>query len=544
MKAPAASIALVVPSGVALLVISLSTYEALRDSADAYYDRYRFGHVFANVKRASLHLEQRIKALDGVQTVALRVSKQAVLDIEAFPEPLMGRLVSIPEGRQPLLNQLVLRRGRLVEPGRSDEVVINESFAKEHGLKPGDTLAAIIDDSKAELCIVGIVMSPEFIYVIKPFALIPDKKRFGILWMGRKALEAADDYAGAFNELSLTVSLGIDTRRIVQALDTMLAPYGAVGAIDRKDHLSAWFVENELQQNQTSAQILPTIFLLVAAFLTSTVLARLIATERGEIGLMKAFGYSNVQVGWHYLKLVLAITALGILLWWGLGAMLGRLSTENYIQTLNFPLLIYQPGPGSFLIGAVASITVAMLATARAVRGAAQMPPIVAMNPPAPPSYQLGTLVPGRVADGLDESTRIVFRQIRRWPGRALITVLGFAGALAMMVLSLLFYDAIDEIAQAHFDEVQREDVALGFGNPQATTVLHEIERLPGVLLAEPMRIVPADLSVGHRRHRGTLHGLPEDASLARIYDSYIGMLAFLSLDELNVLLGDRPVTE
>ena len=596
LKGQVVSIAFVIASGIALLVMSLSTYEALRVTADAYYDRYRFGDVFATVKRAPLHLEDRIEALDGVQSVQLRISMQAVLDVENFAEPLMGRLVSIPEGRQPILNRLVLRSGRLVEPGRPDEVVINESFADAHGLVPGDSIEAIVNDKKRRLKIVGTAMSPEFIYVISPFALIPDKKRYGILWMGRKALEAAYDYDGAFNDLSLSVMRGTDTRQTVQALDALLAPYGSVGAIDRKDHLSAWFVENELEQNRTSAQILPSIFLLVAAFLTNTVLGRLITTEMNEIGLMKAFGYSNAQVGWHYAKLVITITALGILLGWILGALLGRISTEGYVQNLNFPMLIYRPGPFAFVVGAFVSLAVGLLATARAVRRAARLPPIVAMRPAAPPSFRRRAGWTSAVEDTLDEPTRIVLRQITRWPARAAVTVLGFAGAVAMMVLSLQFTDAVDEIARSHFSELQREDLALGFSDPKSSIVLREIERLPGVMSAEPMRVTSADLIAGHHKHRGAVQGVMPEARLtkiydvrrgpvrvpgdglvlasrlaeklrvgvgdeitveilegrrpvarvrvAEIYDSYIGMFAYMNLDALNRLLGERPVTE
>ncbi|NND67026.1 MAG: ABC transporter permease, partial [Halioglobus sp.] len=366
LKGQVLSIALVIGSGIALLVMSLSTHDALRETSEAYYERYRFGHVFASVKRAPENLRQRIGALDGVQSVQMRITRQAILDVAGFTEPLMGRLVSLPEGRQPILNRLVLRSGRLVERGRPDEVVINHSFALAHDLTPGDTLVAIINESKRTLRIVGTAHSPEFIYVIAPFAIMPDKKRYGILWMGREALEAAYDYDGAFNDLALTVLRGTDTRRTIQSLDDILAPYGGTGAIDRKDHLSGWFVENELEQNKTSARLLPGIFILISAFLTNTVLSRLIATERSEIGLMKAFGYSNFEVGWHYVKFVLAITGLGILLGWALGAWLGRFSTTTYAETLNFPILIYQPGPGAFLLGALISIAVGLLATARA----------------------------------------------------------------------------------------------------------------------------------------------------------------------------------
>lgn len=548
LKGQVVSIALVIASGIALLVMALSTHEALEETASAYYERYRFGQVFANVKRAPLHLEDRISAIEGVQNVQLRISMQAVLEVENFAEPLMGRLVSVPEGKQPVLNRLLLKSGRLIEPGRSDEIVINDSFAKAHGLRAGHTIHALIDDKKRELHIVGTATSPEFIYVISPFALIPDKKRYAIVWMGRRAMEAAYDFEGSFNDLAVTALRGADTRPIIQALDVLFARFGGIGAIDRSDHLSHWFVSNEVKQQQTSARILPAIFLLVAAFLTNTVLTRLIATERSEIGLMKAFGYSSTQVGWHYAKMVLAICAVGILLGWLLGAYLGRISTDSYVQNLNFPLLIYRPGPYAFVLGALVSLAVGLVATARAVRGAARLPPIVAMRPPAPPQFRQAGDRARRLLAALDEPTRIIFRQISRWPGRAMVTILGFAGAVGMMVLSLQFTDAVDEMARAHFNELQREDVAIGFNDAKSTVVLEALGRLPGVMAVEPMRVVSATFSVGAIRHRGAIQGLSSNAVLTRIYDVERGPLAVpaeglvLSVrlaEKLNVRVGD-----
>ena len=439
LKGQVASISMVIASGVALLVMALSTHEALRVTSETYYERYRFADVFATVKRAPVRLDERIKALDGVQSTELRISMQAVVDVAGFEEPLMGRLVSVPEGRQPNLNRLLLKSGRLVEPGKPEEVVINHSFAEAHGLYPGDTLSAIVNGKKRELTIVGTATSPEFIYVISPFALMPDKKRYGILWMGRKALEAAFDYQGAFNDLSLTVMRGTDTRQTIQSLDALLASYGAVGAIDRKDHISNWFVQNELKQNKASARVLPTIFLIVAAFLTNTVLTRLIVTERAEIGLMKAFGYSRSEVGWHYAKFVVAVTVLGVLVGWALGAYLGLVNTQSYARNLNFPLLIYRPGPLAFIVGAVVSLAVGLLSTSRAVRHAASLAPVVAMRPPAPPLFRQRSSAM-RLTEALDEPSRIIVRQIVRWPARAVVTVTGFAGAIGLMILAFYFH--------------------------------------------------------------------------------------------------------
>src|SRR5210317_2598426 len=194
------AIGMVVAAGIAALIMSLSTLEALDETTAAYYERYRFGDVFASVKRAPQSVSQRIEAIPGVRTVQTRVSRFAMLDIEDFAEPVMGQFVSVPVGRQPTLNQLALRSGRL--PQNGDEVVLNEPFAEAHELVAGDPVVAVINGNRRQLRVVGTALSPEFVYALGPGALMPDDKRFGILWMEDEALAAAYDLKGAFNSVS------------------------------------------------------------------------------------------------------------------------------------------------------------------------------------------------------------------------------------------------------------------------------------------------------------------------------------------------------
>ncbi|HIP79326.1 MAG TPA: ABC transporter permease, partial [Kiloniellaceae bacterium] len=126
------AIALIVASGVGVLIMSLSSHEALQETAEAYYERYRFAQVFAEVKRAPRSLEAKIANLPGVQAVETRIAEFAVVDVEGFEEPIIGQFVSVPESGQPLLNRLALRSGRWIAPERVDEVIVNEPFAEAH----------------------------------------------------------------------------------------------------------------------------------------------------------------------------------------------------------------------------------------------------------------------------------------------------------------------------------------------------------------------------------------------------------------------------
>ena len=514
------AIAMVVASGVAVLVMSLATLNSLQETAATYYERYRFADIFAGVTRAPEQLAKRVAAIPGVQHAETRISKLATLDIAGFAEPVIGQLVSIPEHGESVLNRLALLAGRRVQPDHPDEVVLSEPFAEAHGLTTGSRLHAVINGKRRELNVVGIALSPEHVYAIGPGALMPDNQRFGILWMGRDALAAAYDLDGAFNDISLSLLHGTRPESVIPQLDQLLARYGGIGAIARADQLSNWFLMNEIDQLGTLARILPTIFLVVAAFLTNMVLARIIATERSEIGLMKAFGYRNTEIGWHYARMVMSITAIGIVLGWLVGAWFGKVSTGLYAEFYRFPLLIFAPPPSTFAIGALVSLGAALAGTFSSLRRAAALPPAEAMRPPAPPLYRRTRLSTSRLAAGLDQPTRIILRQITRWPGRALLTSAGIGLSVGVLVMALQWLDSINHIVQVYFYDTQRQDMMVGLVEAQSDTAAHELSRLPGVLSVEPMRIVSAYLRHGNRSHRGALTGIPPDAQLQRIYDA------------------------
>jgi putative ABC transport system permease protein len=137
MKGQALAIAAVVAAGVTMYVMYLSNFESLRRTQHAYYDRFRFADVFAQCKRAPLRLEETIAAIPGVARVDLRVVADVTIDVAGFDEPATGRLISIPAEARPRLNDVFLREGRWIEPGRSDEVIVSDAFATAHRLRPG-----------------------------------------------------------------------------------------------------------------------------------------------------------------------------------------------------------------------------------------------------------------------------------------------------------------------------------------------------------------------------------------------------------------------
>ncbi|PKP71150.1 MAG: ABC transporter permease [Alphaproteobacteria bacterium HGW-Alphaproteobacteria-4] len=518
--AQALAIALVMACGVMVLVVMQGAERSLSETRGAYYERQRFADVFASLTRAPRAVLAEVAAIDGVAAVEGRIGFHVVLDLDGLVEPAMGRVISLPADGAPVLNVPILRAGRLPDPLRPDEVALSEPFAQANNLAPGASFRAIVGGRLRTLTVSGHVLSPEFVYTIGPGSIMPDDRRYGLIWMGEEAAAAARDMGGAFNELSLSLTRGASEPAVIAALDRLLAPYGGAGATGRDKQTSHAFLQNELTQLAAMEKVLPPIFLVISAFLVNMVLGRLIALERRQIGLLKAIGYSRLQIAGHYLKLGAGIGVIGVALGWGIGAWVGQLMTALYAEFFRFPFLLYEPGYSAFVISGFAGIATTLIGALRAVWASVRLSPAVAMSPPAPAMFRRGLADRLGGALRLRQTSMMILRSLTRWPGRALVTVFGVAASVAVLVTSYFTFDAMDVMMEDVFTHANRQQVTLVLAGAQGLGVLDDALALPGVLYAEGGFALPVRLRQGSESRLTVLEARPAQGELVRVIDS------------------------
>jgi putative ABC transport system permease protein len=519
MKGQAFAIAMVVAAGVSMYVMYLSNFESLRATQRAYYERQRFGDVFASLKRAPQRVAMSIAAIPGVSAMETRVVAQVSLDIEELEESVGARLVSISASHRPQVNDLFLRRGRWIEPGRPDEVLASEGFVVAHGFEPGDQIPAVMNGRLRRLTIVGVVLSPEYVYSIRPGELVPDDRRYGVFWMEAGALAAVFDMEGGFNDVSLLLAPTASVDEVIDRLDRLLEPYGGLGAIPRALQLSHWTVESELAQLQSFGFLLPLIFLVVASFILNVALSRALALQRPQIASLKALGYDNLALGWHYVKWALVIAGAGIALGIAGGAALGTLLIDLYNVYFRFPELVFSMPPNVTAGATLMTLTAAGVGAIGAVRRAVQVPPAEAMRPEAPTRYRRTVLETPLVSRYLGTAGRMVLRNVARHPFRAAASVFGISFAVAILMIGFVFTDAIERLILTQFWEAERQDVTVNFVEPRSAAATYALARLPGVVAVEPQRSVGVRMRAGHRERFLAVTGVPNTPRFKRIVD-------------------------
>lgn len=515
----ALTIALVVASGVAGFITSFSAYDALSWSRDIYYTEARFADVFARLKRAPLSLERQLAQLPGAAHVQTTVEQVVQIDIPGLSDPIIGRLIGLEPHLPQRLNQVHLRSGRLPQVHHQGELeaLVSEGFAIARQLRLDDRIQALINGKRETLRIVGIALSPEYIFA--GLAGSPDLRGFGVFWLDRHALASAYDMVGAFNQVAVRLAPGAREGQLIDELDRLLAPFGGVSAHGRDTQMSHMLLNSEIQEQRVLGTVLPSIFLAVAAFLLHVVLSRQIATQREQIAALKALGYDNAHIGWHYFEFVMVIVALGLLIGLTSGTWLGHWFTGIYDDYFRFPELRYRVRPELVLVAAGATSLAAVLATWRAIMRTVELAPAEAMHPPAPAVYRPSLVEAHGLRHWFSPAGRMILRTMQRRAQHTALTVLGIAISMAIVITGSFWRDTIDLMLGTQFQRVLRGDVSVSLVEAAADQVVQEAARLPHVTAVEAARSVPVRLMHGHRQWRGTLQGRSEQPELHRIVD-------------------------
>ena len=561
MKGQAVAVALVMACGLAMMIMTRSLIHSLESTRREYYEANRFAEVFAYLKRAPNAIVTRAAAIPGVATVQAALSVQVTLDIPGLDEPASGNVLSLPDLGPPELNRLYLRSGRWLAPGSRGEVLVGEAFAEANHLRPGDTIAMLLHGKREQVRIAGIVLSPEFIFESRPGAALPDNRTYGVFWMPYKELAAAFDLDGAFNYLSLTLAPGASERPVIDELDQLLKPYGGRSAYGRADHPSHVRVSDEIRVLHILSIGFPIVFLSVAAFMTNAVLSRLLALQREQIAILKAFGFTNHEVVVHYLKFAFVIVAGGTVLG-GLGGIaLGHRLVVMYHMFFRFPELAFRLDQTAFPLALIVSAAAATAGVFSAVRRAARLPPAEAMRPEPSASYRPALMERTGIAHFLSHTFRIAIRNLERKPTQALFTIAGLALATGILIVPNAFRDGVTQIMDFQWDVVQRQDLTLGLVEPDSDRVRHLFRQLPGVLMVEPARSAFVRINYGHQHRQLAIQGLPENSQHGRVIDQLTrqiqlppqGLVVSTKLAEVlgarvgdlllvEVLEGKRPV--
>jgi putative ABC transport system permease protein len=533
MKGQVVAIALIIACGVASYVSVLAAYRGLKGTRDAYYALYRMPDLFAPCKKAPIAVARECAEIPGVRRVLPRIVFEVSIDLPEVPSPCSGRVLSVPDDGRPSVGDFCLVRGHGFEGDGDRQVVVGDAFAEEHGLEVGDRLAVVMNNRKERLRIVGTALAPEFVYLVRSGDILPDPVHFTVLWTTTSFAESVFDFQDSCNEVVAQLEKGAVVQDVIEEFDRRLDRYGGFGAYGVADHPSHRFLDEEIQGLKGSATFTPTIFLGVAAFILHVVLGRLVRSQRTQLAVFRACGYSAAQLVAYVLGLVLVVGLVGAALGVGAGVYFSRYLVRMYQDFYSFPLLRFEMDP-MFLVTAVGvSLGFSTLGAISAARQVIRLQPAEGMRPEAPRAFkrtwlERWTFLWSRIGF----VWRMVVRGISRARFRTAVSILGVSFSASILLLSYYSDDSLEELMDFQYERVERQDVRLAFNDYRGHEALLEARRLPGVRRAEPALDVPVRFVNGWREKRAALTGMDPDGELRGLVDRH-GRTAELPRDGL-----------
>ncbi|HET6884074.1 MAG TPA: ABC transporter permease [Pirellulales bacterium] len=503
--------------GVACYVALGFAYRNLSSAQRQYYADCRMADFSLEVKKVPVSELASIGKLSGVIDVSPRIQFFATVDLERSVEPINGIVLSLPDRREATINDILLRRGSYFTDRRDNEVIVNDKFARYHGLSPGQWIHVILNNRRQELFIVGTAMSSEFTYLVGPGSIMPDPEHLGVFYLKHSYAEEVFDFDGACNQVLGRLAANVRDRPddVLQRAESLLDSFGVFTSIPLKDQPSNRFLSNEIKGLRAFGVIDPVIFLSVAALVLNVLMTRLTEQQRVVVGTLKALGYLDRQVFVHFLKFGLAIGIASGILGGGLGWWISMGMTGLYRIFFEFPTLANRFYGDIFLEGILVSLACALVGSAHGARAVLRLEPAEAMRPKPP--AQGGAIWLERFRGfwgSLGFGSRMALRNLVRQRFRTLAGVFAAAMGACMSVNALMLVEATAFLVDFQFYQVDRSDVELEFKDELSQAALAESRALPGVDRAEPLLSVGCTFVNGSHTRKGGITGLAPDARL------------------------------
>jgi len=511
------AIASIITIGVMLFVYMRTTYYNLLLAKQEYAYEGRLADFWIDLKKVPLSAVESVGELPGVARLESRIQFFATVDLDCVEEPLNGLVISMPDERRQRLNDIRLTRGSYFSDDQAEEVIVNDLFAEEHGIYPGQTIHLILNNRRQELFVVGTAMSVEFVYLLGPGSLVPDPAHFGVFYIKRSLAEEVYDFDGAANQLVGQYSPQVpgDGRALLDQIERQLEPYGVFSKTPQRLQASNRFLTDEIEGLGTFARIMPAIFLAVAALVLNVLMSRLVDQQRTIIGTLKALGYRNSQLFAHYTKFGLFIGMIGGVLGMVLGYFMAAWVTRIYGQFYSFPDLTNRIYPAVHLQGLVICLITALIGSLRGAKEAIGLKPAEAMR--AKPPARGGAILIEKfsfVWNQLSFGWRMVLRLVFRHKLRTLAGVFAAASGAALLMCGFMMSSAMRYLIDFQYKQVLLSDIDLTLSDEHGRDALLEARRLPGIDHAEPQFSLSGTFSHGHHRRDGGIIGLASDARL------------------------------
>ena len=232
---------------------------------------------------------------------------------------------------------------------------------------------------------------------------------------------------------------------------------------DREDDTGFSSFIDSINSMNNIATLFPIIFYLVAILISSTSMSRMVEEERGDIGTLKALGYSNLRIINKYIAYSLLSTVLGGIIGMFIGFILiPTVVWENYSIIYYLPEFYPKLRFSYGILGTVIAVICITGSTVHSAYKELKDEPSSLMRPKSPKMGKKVILekIPF-IWKRLNFSSKTTVRNVFRYKKRALMTIIGISGCTALILAGFGLRDSIKDIAEYQYGRVFEYDLVV-----------------------------------------------------------------------------------
>ncbi|MDW7678550.1 MAG: FtsX-like permease family protein [Bacillota bacterium] len=524
--------------------------ENLRSSREDFYTRQHFADGFASVRSIPSTETAKLSSIPGIDRIQGRLVREVQVLNLAREENVYLRLVSLDPGEENPINGMRLELGNPLQP-REPNVWVDNKFFEANDLALEDGLQVIAGGRAQDLIIVGVGRSPEFIYATRSVTdVYPTPETFGIAFVPSDVMKRMFPEEPGYNDLVFTLESGTVYDDVKDVLEARLKRFGLLSLFPRDDQMSHLYLDMEITGVSAMSKGMPFLFLSISAMILYIVLKRLVEQQRGQIGIMKAVGYTDREILLHYMVYAIAMGLIGGLL----GGLLGSAASYPFMaifeEFFNMPDLQGRFSLVRLILAVGLSLFFATIAGYQGCKRVLTLEPAEAMRPPVPSITERVFLEKVQFFwNMLTVQGMMAVRNMSRNKARSFFVFVGITFCFAIVALTWSMNDMIQKLLFDQFEKVELYDVKITLAAPaSAQPLTRELQRVPGVIAVDPMAEVPLKLRHQWREQDIQVIAVPGDSSYYRVLDKddrriFLPKQGILLSERLAMLLDARPGT-
>lgn len=517
-----ACLALVVIGVVAFLSFSIARDNMVL-SKESLYREENFADGFAELAAMPEHRLRKIRRMAGIRQASGRLIRDVQVHDPEREASVYLRLVSLDLEETDRLNDVRLLEG---EPLSDKEMRcwIDGQFFEANRLELDQELEIIAGGRTRELVVSGVGICPEFVYPLRTESEIyVNPEQFGVAFLPDKIMWSLfPEMDRAFNSLAFSLEDGAEFQDVKEELEIELERYGVIEVYPREDQTSHFILTEEIEVIGTMATFFPVMILSIAAFIIYIVLKRLVEQQRGQIGILKAFGYSSRAILLHYFSYSLTLALIGGAAGGLIGMWLAGPLTDLLYEFFHLPEVYAGFSVRHLLLSLGICLAVLGFGGYHGCKTVLRLEPAEAMRPPAPKGAKKFFLekIPFFTSI-LTIQGKMAIRNLFRSRSRTAFVFLGIAVSCAMVAFTwALATESMPKFMFQPYQEVMVYDARVNLEDPRPRKAgREELERLAEVARAEPLVEIPVKLIHRWREENVAAIGLLPESRLYNILD-------------------------